>query len=217
MRHYGFELENEVFWRGLENGWEHVSISLWTKLVKEANVILDVGANTGIYSLIAKSVNPDSRVYAFEPVERVFEKLEFNNRLNDFDIICFDQALSDTDGEAIIYDVPSEHVYSVTVNKNINTLDATVIPTKIKIMKLDTFIERIKIERVDLIKIDVETHQVRRARRSRRMAFRRRCRVGANKAFAEQARQLARENFRILGKRFADYFQRRHRRFGQAD
>lgn len=159
MRHYGFELENEIFWRGLENGWEHVSISLWAKLVKDANVILDVGANTGIYSLIAKSVNPKSRVYAFEPVKRVFEKLEFNNRLNRFDIMCFDEALSDTDGEAIIYDVPSEHVYSVTVNKNINTPGAPVIPTKIKIMKLDTFIERHNVEPIDLIKIDVETHE----------------------------------------------------------
>lgn len=159
IRHYGFELENELFWRGLENGWEHLSVSLWAKLVKNADVIFDVGANTGIYSLVAKSVNPAARVYAFEPVARVFEKLESNNRLNDFDIICFDEALSNTDGEATIYDMPTEHIYSVTINKNTNAPDAEVIPTQIKVVRLDTFIERNPVEKIDLLKIDVETHE----------------------------------------------------------
>lgn len=159
MRHYGFELENELFWRGLENGWEHLSVCLWTKLVKNANVIFDVGANTGIYSLIAKSLKPEARVYAFEPVERVFQKLEFNNRLNNFDIVCFDEALSNADGEAIIYDMPTEHIYSVTVNKNINAPDVEVIPTKIKVVRLDTFIEQNDVKKIDLMKIDVETHE----------------------------------------------------------
>ena len=159
MRHYGFELENELFWRGLENGWEHVSVSLWTKLIKKADVIFDVGANTGIYSLIAKSLKPEAEVYAFEPVERVFEKLEFNNHLNNFDIKCFDKALSNADGDAVIYDMPTEHIYSVTVNKNIHAADAEVIPTKIEIVRLDTFIEQNKVKKIDLLKIDVETHE----------------------------------------------------------
>lgn len=159
MRHYGYELENELFWRGLENGWEHLSVSLWTKLARDASVIVDVGANTGIYSLITKSVNRSARVFAFEPVERVFQKLEINNRLNDFDIKCFQSALSNTDGAATIYDMPTEHIYSVTVGKNINAPEVAVIPTEIKVERLDTFIERNKIEKIDLLKIDVETHE----------------------------------------------------------
>ncbi len=159
MRHYGYELENELFWRGLENGWEHISASLWRKLAADADVIFDVGANTGIYSLIAKSVKPSARVFAFEPVKRVFEKLEVSNRLNDFDIQCFDQALSNTDGTATIYDMPTEHIYSVTVNRNANAPDIAVIPTEIKVARLDTFIERENIKRIDLLKIDVETHE----------------------------------------------------------
>src|ERR1035438_2683649 len=50
MHHYGFQIENELFWNGLTGGWEKVSLGLWVKLSKNADVIIDVGANTGIRS-----------------------------------------------------------------------------------------------------------------------------------------------------------------------
>lgn len=159
IRHYGFELENEVFWRGLENGWEKASIGLWIKLVENADVVFDIGASTGIYSLITKALNPRAEVYAFEPIERVFQKLEENVRLNRYDVHCFEAATSDTDGTATIYDTPSEHMYSVTVNENTLPEGTTVIPVQIQIVRLDTFIERENIEKIDLIKLDVETHE----------------------------------------------------------
>jgi hypothetical protein len=62
-------------------------------------------------------------------------------------------------GTATIYDTVTEHVYSVTVNKNLNAQDIEVVPTEIKVRRLDSLIEELKIERIDLIKIDVETHE----------------------------------------------------------
>jgi FkbM family methyltransferase len=158
IRHYGFQLENEIFWNGLTNGWEKISIRLWIELSKNSNVILDIGANTGIYSLVSKAVNPRSTVFAFEPVKRVYEKLCSNALLNSYNINCFELALSNNDGEAIIYDTPTPHVYSVAVNKNISGLTDT-IPTKIHTQKLSTFIKQHNIGAIDLIKIDVETHE----------------------------------------------------------
>lgn len=158
IRHYGFQLENEIYWNGLENGWEKISTRIWIELSKKSEVILDIGANTGIYSLISKSVNPSSKVYAFEPVKRVYEKLCDNNTLNNYDISCFELAASDKDGEAVIYDTPTPHIYSVAVNKNISGLSNT-IETKIKTIKLSTFIKENNLRKIDLIKIDVETHE----------------------------------------------------------
>lgn len=158
IKHYGFQLENELFWKGIDQAWEKVSTRLWIELSKQAEVILDIGANTGIYSLVAKSVQPHAKVFAFEPVSRVYEKLCANIQLNQFDVTCFELAVSDTNGEAIIYDTPTAHVYSVAVNKNISGLENT-IPTKIKTQKLATFIEQQQLTKIDLIKIDVETHE----------------------------------------------------------
>lgn len=159
IKHYGYEIENSIFWKGIKDGWERVSLSVWIKLVQESSIILDIGANTGIYSLVAKSLNAQANIFAFEPVERVFEKLEFNNQLNNYDINCFSYAVSNSNGNATIFDTPSEHVYSVTVGKNNNPPEVEVIPTTIKTIRLDTFIERLNLPKIDLIKIDVETHE----------------------------------------------------------
>lgn len=159
IKHHGFELENRIFWGGLIDGWEKTSTSLWCKLVQNADVILDIGANTGIYSLIAKSINPHATVVAFEPIHRVYDKLVQNNRLNGFDIISEEFAASNADGVATVFDTPTEHVYSVTVNQNLNSTDTEVVPTEIKIRRLDNYIDEMKLEKLDLIKIDVETHE----------------------------------------------------------
>jgi FkbM family methyltransferase len=159
IHHFGFEVENSLFWAGLEGGWERTSIGLWKRLVSNAQVIFDVGANTGVYSLIAKCLNPDARVVALEPISRVFSRLERNVRLNGYDMECLELAASNLDGSATVYDTPTEHIYSVTVNKNLNAPETPVVPTEIRTARLDSIIADRGIQQLDLLKIDVETHE----------------------------------------------------------
>ena len=70
----------------INKGWEKESLKIWKELCQTSDVILDVGANTGVYSLVAKAANPESRVIAFEPVKRTFDRLEHNNNINGFDM-----------------------------------------------------------------------------------------------------------------------------------
>lgn len=159
MRHFGYELENDVFWSGLEGGWEKTSIGLWKMLVANSDVIFDIGANTGVYALIAKSLNPKAKVYAFEPVKRVYEKLLTNNELNSFDIVSLNVAASNTDGKAVIYDAQTEHVMSVAVNKDLTEPGSNAVAVEIDVTRLDTLIEKMSIPAIGLMKIDVETHE----------------------------------------------------------
>jgi FkbM family methyltransferase len=157
--HYGYQLENEIFWKGLEGGWEKTSIRIWQELSNKSECIFDIGANTGIFSLVSKAINPKAKVYAFEPVDRVFNKLSKNITLNEFDITAVCKALSNFEGKAVIYDLPTEHVYSVTVNENTNPPDRHVIPTEIAVTSLDAYCKQINLQQIDLLKIDVETHE----------------------------------------------------------
>lgn len=159
IKHHGFEVENEIFWNGLTGGWEKVSLSLWVALARNANTILDIGANTGIYALIAKSINPEARVYALEPVQRVFKKLVENNTLNQYDIVCLEKAASNFNGSATIYDTGGEHTYSVTVNKNLNNKTTKTFTSRIETIRIASLIESEALNTVDLVKIDVETHE----------------------------------------------------------
>lgn len=159
-RHYGYSVENEIFWKGIFNGWEKVSLSIWSELCEESDVIFDIGANTGIYSLLAETVNPNATVYAFEPVERVYGKLVYNKNLNGYNFKCLKKAISNFNGEATINDKDTEHTYSVTVNADISNDKETSIPTTVEAVRLDAFVEIENIKKIDLLKIDVETHEV---------------------------------------------------------
>jgi FkbM family methyltransferase len=159
IKHHGFQVENDIFWSGLTGRWEKISLGLWIKLCENADVVFDIGANTGIYSLIAKAQNKKATVYALEPVKRVFEKLVINNEINDFNIKCLPVAASNYKGKAVIYDTDASHTYSVTVNKNLNPeIDGALI-AEIDVNTLDNIITEEKITKIDLIKIDVETHE----------------------------------------------------------
>ncbi len=159
IQHYGYEIENDIFWKGLKGGWEKVSMDLWIRLSKKSDVILDIGANTGIYSLVSETLRPNAKIYAFEPVKRVFDKLVNNIALNNFSSKPYEVAISNKDGEAYIYDTDSEHILSVTVNKNMLSLNTKTHKVSINTLKLSTLIKREKLEKIDLIKIDVETHE----------------------------------------------------------
>jgi FkbM family methyltransferase len=136
------QIENEIFWEGLTGKWEKESLKLWINLCKNAQSIIDIGANTGVYSLAAKTVNPYAKVYAFEPHPLFFEQLRKNVKKNNFDIQCYQQAVSNVDGNLTIADYSGQ-------KQNISVNSVT----------LNTFISQHKIDCVDLMKIDVETYE----------------------------------------------------------
>lgn len=160
MFHLGMVEENQIFWKGLYNGWEKKSISLWMQLAKNSNVIFDIGANTGLYGLVAKSINSSSKIYSFEPLPGVYKFLNKNIQENSFDINSYELGLSNYDGKAKVYlREGTDFAYSVTVNKK-TIFDKKAHELEIEVMRLDSFIEQNNISTIDLIKLDVETHEV---------------------------------------------------------
>lgn len=174
IRHHGFTVENSLFWEGLTGGWEGKSLELWLRLCQSSSTIVDVGANTGVYALVARAANPRARVAAVEPVARVFERLVENVRLNHADILCLPLAASDKDGTDVIFDQPTEHTYSVTVGRNMEADGVPVQRVEIQVARLDSLAEQHQLGDVDLIKIDVETHEPEVLRGARSLLERRR-------------------------------------------
>lgn len=159
MKHYGMEIENDFFWKGLTGGWEKISMKYWMLLCRDAKVIVDIGANTGVYSLTAKAINPLAKVYALEPLKQMFRKLILNNELNKYNIVCIEKAASDRNGKAIIYETGTDHVAAASLNVETRQYGDLNTETEIEAITLDTFIQENGIGKIDLIKIDVETHE----------------------------------------------------------
>jgi FkbM family methyltransferase len=159
MRHHGYVIENEVFWGGLA-GWEKVSLELWKRLCEGSRVILDIGANTGLYALLAQAVNPEAKVVAVEPVGRIFEKLSDNIHLNGERIRGVNAAISNYSGTAKLYDLPEkEHVLSVSLESDWNRDDPRLVPVEVPCYTVVDLLFAEGEEHVDLLKIDVETHE----------------------------------------------------------
>ncbi len=152
-------IENQLFWQGLD-GWEKISFELWRRLCLRSSVIMDIGANTGVFALLAKTVNPDSCVIAAEPVERIFKKLEASIALNPHRIIAVQAAITDNTGMAVLYDQPgSEHVLSVSLEPEWNMKSNSLRPVEVPCLTVMDLLERCGSTTVDLLKIDVETHE----------------------------------------------------------
>ena len=160
--HSNFEIENEIFWNGIYSFDESISIQLWEKLAQSSDFIIDIGANTGIYSLLAQATNPRAKVLAFEPIKRVRKKLKANILLNKFPIETSNFAISDRDGTQLICDDLSiEHPYSTTLNKNFaEEIFSTINTYEIETRTLEGLMLKYSVENsIVLIKVDVEQHE----------------------------------------------------------
>jgi FkbM family methyltransferase len=88
--------------------WEANETHWFAKALREGDVVVDVGANIGWYTLIgARLVGETGRVYAFEPDPAAFALLSRNVRANGLTNVVLEQkAVSDAPGTLRLYVAP---------------------------------------------------------------------------------------------------------------
>ena len=120
------------------------------------NVGIDIGANWGIHTLLmAQQVSPHGYVCAFEPFPEAFRELEGNIGLNSFTHVrCWPVAVGDVNGELSFYKGDSSstgHLLKSSSDHNAKGRELIV-----QSCRLDDIPEIAQLNRLDLIKIDVE-------------------------------------------------------------
>jgi len=150
--------DNDMVIRASEKGiFERETFKYFQDNVKEDSTFLDVGAYTGIYSIFA-NVTKCCKVYAFEPNKIVFERLIENvtkNRCCPNDIIVFNHGLSNATRTTRLYVNPRTKLTSG------GSLTQDIGKTKNINCQLHKFDEMtISILNIDIIKIDVEGHEL---------------------------------------------------------
>lgn len=94
----------------LENSFEDQEINLILKMVPEEGVILDIGANIGLYSRILASKRPKAKVFSFEPSTEPYKYLLINANLSNN--IIFNIGLSDKSGIYSFYEYEDDALSS---------------------------------------------------------------------------------------------------------
>jgi FkbM family methyltransferase len=121
--------------------------------------VADVGANVGYYTWLAASmVGPSGRVLAFEPGPYAFDRLQRVIRENGVGSVeTFNIALGDRSCRGTLY-VPH---YSVgNYNPSLTPYLSDMERVEVSIERLDTVLRNLAVHRIDLMKVDVEGHEL---------------------------------------------------------
>lgn len=145
---------------------EKYDLKLFLGICKENSVVFDIGANTGIYSILSAKKNKSIKVYSFEPnpinSNRLIKNIHLNNLSN---VLFFPFAVGNTNSR-IHFTVPKNNQISYvssaveSFSKSFYNGELEWEQIEVEQVTLDNFCEINKIEKLDLIKIDVEGYEI---------------------------------------------------------
>lgn len=143
-------MARKIVWDALRT-WERSTVDFISTRCRTSAVLWDLGAYTGIYSLLGCAVNPNLRVVAFEPVPDHVGWLRKNLEAN-----CYSERVQVV--EAAVSPI-GNNVEIVLVNDDITAsgIDVERPGRRLTVgtVRLDAFVPL-----PDIIKIDVEGHEV---------------------------------------------------------
>jgi FkbM family methyltransferase len=143
-----------IYYRGV---YEEGVLRTCAGLLRDGMSFVDVGANVGLYSVIAASVvGSRGSVIAFEPQPELAKMIEENARLNRLDnIIVKNCALGASSGEASLYQVSRTNDGAATLQVGSGEAHYGE-PLTVPVRRLSEMLQEHGIANVGGIKIDVE-------------------------------------------------------------
>ena len=148
--------KDSVLSRLIYDGFEKQETNYLTTVLKSGDVFIDIGANIGLFSLLAsKLVGEEGKVICFEPSLDVFSRLEENILSNNFtNIDCRNIGLSDKEGELTFYTSKNGHdAWNSFAPSQDDKLEKEI---KVEVSTLDSELSDINKALIKLVKIDVE-------------------------------------------------------------
>lgn len=139
---------------------EYATARLLERLIDSEWVCVDVGANRGEYTLMLARRADRGRTYAFEPVDTLFPRLRANVRLNRLsNVVTVRAAAHHYDGHCTFY-INRHKVRTGLSSLSPSDYFAEEKPEEqtVPCVRLDSALG--EAGRVDLVKIDVEGHEI---------------------------------------------------------
>jgi FkbM family methyltransferase len=136
-------------WYGDNNFDRRTNGEFWLleKLMPRANIVFDVGANSGDYSAEILKINPMVSVHAFEPDPEPYAKLK------EFPLVANNIALGEKRGIKTLYRA------SKSAHNSFYPLESGRTPIAVNVTTLDAYCEKRGIHHIDFLKIDVEGYE----------------------------------------------------------
>ena len=155
----GNELSRVLF---LTGNFEPNELTWVSQTLTDGMTMIDVGAHIGMYMLVASKLVGDSGlVIAIEPSTREFQRLTTHVTLNDLrNVRCLQVGASSASGNALLKIASEWNSGHNTFGDFFNPEVDLIREEPVLMQTLDAIVSAQKLERVDLIKIDVEGHEL---------------------------------------------------------
>jgi FkbM family methyltransferase len=119
------------------------------------DVILDIGANEGMFSIMMAKLFPQTRVIAFEPVPRTYEVMLRNLKINKVEnVTTSNLGLGAVGKNSAVMCVSKEH--SGGSSGMITFVEKDMFQVQVGLISLDEVFETYHIDRCRLLKMDIE-------------------------------------------------------------
>lgn len=134
-------------------------------IIREDWNILDIGANTGVHTVLMATHAPNGTTYAFEPVGYNYRKLNMNVCLSGLkNISTHPWAVGEKTGKLSLKIVrPSRSEQgssSFVLNEHLASLGADAFYEEdVNVTSLDEFVKKNEIKKIDFIKMDIEGYE----------------------------------------------------------
>jgi FkbM family methyltransferase len=138
-------------------GFEQDEMNWVKQFVEDGDVFFDVGANIGVYTLLAsRMVGKRGQVHAFEPLASTYDLLSKNMKLNQVENVHLNPvAIGDQVGESDLY-INAQAALTGLGRTNRGIFLGV---QKVPVWKLDDYAARNGIRTIDFLKIDVEGYE----------------------------------------------------------
>ena len=135
--------------------FEPVERALLPDVIRPGMTVLDIGANAGIYTLLAsRLVGATGRVIAFERSARERSRLDSHLALNRIANVRVEPfAVGNVDGDTEFYVAAN---FEAGFNSRIEAPGIPMTRVRVPIRRLDSYAATARLDRVDFVKLDVE-------------------------------------------------------------
>jgi FkbM family methyltransferase len=150
-------VSTQAFWKGYM-GYEGPSIRLFYYLSGQSHTIIDIGANVGYFTLIGAKANPNARIYSFEPVGNIFDRLGGNCHLNSLSNVTLENLVVGNSEVPVKFYIPKVKGIALAGSTKQGWAEDTE-EIMISSTSLDAYKKNKSIGAINLIKMDCEFHE----------------------------------------------------------
>ncbi len=135
------------------DSFEREETVLISRLIKDTDICLDIGANIGYYTVLLCSKASKGEVHSFEPIPLNYHLMYTSCLINGFkNVVLNCCAAGSIDGDRL-FTISEDNCYSSFIDTNRSPVAENIT---VSVMKLDTYCQEHDIDRIDFMKVDVE-------------------------------------------------------------